>query len=59
MPAETRLKLFLDVCHAIQHEQHKGVIRITLRIAYLHQRITRYICQFSDALLFLNCPICN
>jgi eukaryotic-like serine/threonine-protein kinase len=26
MPAEQRLKLFLDVCHAIQHAHHKGVI---------------------------------
>src|SRR5262245_57307459 len=26
MPAEQRLKLFVDVCHAIQHAHHKGVI---------------------------------
>lgn len=26
MPAEGRLKLFIDVCHAIQHAHHKGVI---------------------------------
>ncbi|HEY7154963.1 MAG TPA: serine/threonine-protein kinase, partial [Gemmataceae bacterium] len=26
MPAEARLKLFLDVCHAIQHAHHKGII---------------------------------
>ena len=26
MPAEARLKLFIDVCHAIQHAHHKGVI---------------------------------
>jgi serine/threonine protein kinase/Tfp pilus assembly protein PilF len=26
MPAEQRLKLFIDVCHAIQHAHHKGVI---------------------------------
>ncbi len=26
MPAEQRLKLFLDVCHAIQHAHHKGII---------------------------------
>jgi serine/threonine protein kinase len=26
MPPEVRLKLFLDVCHAIQHAHHKGVI---------------------------------
>ena len=26
MPAPERLKLFLDVCHAIQHAHHKGVI---------------------------------
>lgn len=26
MPAEQRLKLFMDVCHAIQHAHHKGVI---------------------------------
>jgi WD40 repeat protein/serine/threonine protein kinase len=26
MPAELRLKLFVDVCHAIQHAHHKGVI---------------------------------
>jgi tetratricopeptide (TPR) repeat protein len=26
MPAEARLKLFVDVCHAIQHAHHKGII---------------------------------
>jgi serine/threonine protein kinase/tetratricopeptide (TPR) repeat protein len=26
MPAEGRLKLFIDVCHAIQHAHHKSVI---------------------------------
>jgi WD40 repeat protein/serine/threonine protein kinase/tetratricopeptide (TPR) repeat protein len=26
MPAEERLKLFIDVCHAIQHAHHKGII---------------------------------
>src|SRR5205823_11078385 len=26
LPPEGRLKLFLDVCHAIQHAHHKGVI---------------------------------
>jgi serine/threonine protein kinase len=26
MPAEQRLKLFVNVCHAIQHAHHKGVI---------------------------------
>src|SRR5436309_10245234 len=26
MPAEGRLKLFINVCHAIQHAHHKGVI---------------------------------
>src|SRR5438445_1966805 len=26
LPTEARLKLFLDVCHAIQHAHHKGVI---------------------------------
>jgi serine/threonine protein kinase len=26
LPPEARLKLFLDVCHAIQHAHHKGVI---------------------------------
>jgi serine/threonine protein kinase len=26
MPADQRLKLFIDVCHAIQHAHHKGVI---------------------------------
>ena len=26
MPAKARLKLFIDVCHAIQHAHHKGVI---------------------------------
>lgn len=26
MPAGQRLKLFIDVCHAIQHAHHKGVI---------------------------------
>jgi serine/threonine protein kinase/WD40 repeat protein len=26
MPAEQRLRLFIDVCHAIQHAHHKGVI---------------------------------
>ena len=26
MPAKDRLKLFIDVCHAIQHAHHKGVI---------------------------------
>jgi serine/threonine protein kinase len=26
LPPEPRLKLFLDVCHAIQHAHHKGVI---------------------------------
>jgi tetratricopeptide (TPR) repeat protein len=26
MPPEQRLKLFVDVCHAIQHAHHKGVI---------------------------------
>ncbi len=26
MPTEGRLKLFIDVCHAIQHAHHKGVI---------------------------------
>lgn len=26
MPPEERIKLFLDVCHAIQHAHHKGVI---------------------------------
>ena len=26
MPAEKRLKLFIDVCHAILHAHHKGVI---------------------------------
>jgi serine/threonine protein kinase/tetratricopeptide (TPR) repeat protein len=26
MPTEARLKLFLDVCHAIQHAHHKGII---------------------------------
>jgi serine/threonine protein kinase len=31
MPAETRLKLFLDVCHAIQHAHHKGVIQRDLK----------------------------
>ncbi len=31
MQAETRLKLFLDVCHAIQHAHHKGVIHRDLK----------------------------
>jgi serine/threonine-protein kinase len=26
LPSEQRLKLFIDVCHAIQHAHHKGVI---------------------------------
>ena len=26
MPPEDRLKLFIDVCHAIQHAHHKGVV---------------------------------
>jgi serine/threonine protein kinase len=26
LPPEARLKLFIDVCHAIQHAHHKGVI---------------------------------
>jgi len=26
MPPEARLKLFVDVCHAIQHAHHKGII---------------------------------
>src|SRR5262249_1535961 len=26
LPPQARLKLFLDVCHAIQHAHHKGVI---------------------------------
>jgi serine/threonine protein kinase len=26
LPPEARLKLFLDVCHAIQHAHHKGII---------------------------------
>jgi serine/threonine protein kinase/tetratricopeptide (TPR) repeat protein len=26
LPADQRLKLFIDVCHAIQHAHHKGVI---------------------------------
>jgi eukaryotic-like serine/threonine-protein kinase len=26
MPAEARLRLFIDVCHAIQHAHHKGII---------------------------------
>jgi eukaryotic-like serine/threonine-protein kinase len=26
LPAEARLKLFVDVCHAIQHAHHKGII---------------------------------
>ncbi|HEV3190635.1 MAG TPA: serine/threonine-protein kinase, partial [Polyangiaceae bacterium] len=26
LPPESRLKLFVDVCHAIQHAHHKGVI---------------------------------
>jgi serine/threonine protein kinase/tetratricopeptide (TPR) repeat protein len=26
MPAAERLKLFIDVCHAIQHAHHKGII---------------------------------
>jgi serine/threonine protein kinase len=26
MPPEARLKLFIDVCHAIEHAHHKGVI---------------------------------
>jgi eukaryotic-like serine/threonine-protein kinase len=26
MPAKARLKLFIDVCHAIQHAHHKGII---------------------------------
>jgi serine/threonine protein kinase len=26
MPAAERLKLFLDICHAIQHAHHKGII---------------------------------
>jgi len=26
MPAEGRLRLFINVCHAIQHAHHKGVI---------------------------------
>jgi hypothetical protein len=26
LPPETRLRLFIDVCHAIQHAHHKGII---------------------------------
>src|SRR4029077_19948147 len=26
LPPEARLKLFLDVCHAVQHAHHKGII---------------------------------
>jgi WD40 repeat protein/serine/threonine protein kinase len=26
MPAEQRMRLFIDVCHAIQHAHHKGII---------------------------------
>jgi len=26
LPPESRLKLFIDVCHAIQHAHHKGII---------------------------------
>ncbi len=31
MPAEQRLKLFVDVCHAVQHAHHKGVIHRDLK----------------------------
>src|SRR5262249_6082793 len=31
MPADQRLKLFQDVCHAVQHAHHKGIIHRDLK----------------------------
>ena len=31
MPAAQRLKLFIDVCHAVQHAHHKGIIHRDLK----------------------------